>query len=81
MITVTAKVKCTGKTQTEPGDDGQVNLTFGADYEDGRNAEWAKYTPGLSLTMGVKASVAEHFEQGGAYTLTFTPEQEEGQAR
>lgn len=81
MTIVTAKVKCTGKVKAESGDDAQVNLTFGADYEDGRNAEWAKYTPGLSITMGVKASVAEHFEQGGAYTLTFTPEQEEGQAR
>jgi hypothetical protein len=77
MATVTAKIKCTGKTRVEPGDDGQFNLTFGPDYDDGRNAEWAKYTPRLTLTMGVKASVAEHFEQGAAYTLTFTPESED----
>ncbi len=74
MADVTAKIKCTGKSPTEDGEDAQVSLTFGPDYADGRNQEWAKYTPGLSLTMGVKASVAEHFEVGDTFTLTFSKE-------
>lgn len=51
--------------------DGQTLLGFGADYADERNKEWAKYTPGLSVTMTVLDSVAEQFEQGGRYLLTF----------
>lgn len=64
---VTAKIVCTSKA--ESGE--QVNVSFGADYADERNKEWARYTPGLSLTMGLKGSVAEKFEVGKAYTLTF----------
>lgn len=51
--------------------DGQVALAFSADYADERNKEWAKYTPGLSVNMTVIESVAEQFEQGGRYLLTF----------
>jgi len=73
MVDVTAKIKCTRK---EPwGSTGDVALEFQPDYQDGRNKEWATATPALSLTMTVKSSVAEHFEQGRAYTLTFTPEE------
>ena len=50
---------------------GQVNLFFAADYNDERNKAWAKYTPGLSVNMGVTEEVAEQFEQGGRYLLTF----------
>lgn len=50
---------------------GQVALVFSADYNDERNKEWSKYTPGLSLTMHVTDAVAEQFEQGGRYLLTF----------
>jgi hypothetical protein len=49
----------------------QTSLAFYADYNDERNKEWAKYTPGLSVQMTVKDSVAEQFEQGGRYLLTF----------
>lgn len=73
MPTITAKIKCSKK---EPQGADQVSLGFQADYEDGRNKEWAKYTPGLSLTMGVKPEVAEHFAVGQAYTLTFDPDPE-----
>jgi hypothetical protein len=66
-VNVTAKIKCTGKD--DAGD--QVSLRFEPDYNDGRNAEWAKYTPALSLTMNVKGDVAQQFEPGGKYTLTF----------
>lgn len=72
---VTAKVICNRKeVQAEGTESEQVQLEFGADYADGRNKEWAKFTPGLSLTLTVKPEVAGHFEQGGHYTLTFTPE-------
>jgi pimeloyl-ACP methyl ester carboxylesterase len=50
---------------------GQTALAFGADYNDERNKEWAKYTPGLRVQMTVLDSVAEQFEQGGRYLLTF----------
>lgn len=73
MANTTAKVKL--MTKPEPVD-GQVALQFYADYADGRNKEWAKYTPALSLTMTVKEEVAEHFANGQAFTLTFTPEDE-----
>lgn len=58
---ITAKIKLESKQ--EQG--GQVLLTFAPDY-----------APGLSLTMGVKDEVAERFEVGGAYTLTFTPSED-----
>lgn len=66
---VTAKVKLDRKDEGA----GQVSLAFSPDYADGRNAEWAAYTPALSLQMTVKPEVATHFEQGKPYTLTFEP--------
>jgi hypothetical protein len=51
--------------------DGQTPLSFGADYNDERNKEWAKYTPGLNISMTVLDSVAEQFERGGRYLITF----------
>lgn len=71
-MAITAKAKVTSKT---PNTDGQTNLNFGADYSDDRNKEWAKYTPILNITMVVLDSVAENFELGQAFTLTFTPEE------
>lgn len=50
---------------------GQIQLSFNADYNDERNKAWAKYTPGLSVIMHVTEAVAEQFEQGGRYLLTF----------
>lgn len=52
---------------------GHTQLGFAADYQDERNKEWAKYTPSLSLSMNVIDSVAEQFEQGQTYLLTFEP--------
>jgi len=66
---ITAKVKCSNK---EPAWGDQTTLTFQPDYQDGRNAAWAEATPALSLTMTVKGAVADKFEQGKPYTLTFT---------
>lgn len=54
-----------------PQSDGQTTLNFYADYNDERNKAWSKYTPGLSVNMLVIDSVAEQFDQGGRYVLTF----------
>lgn len=69
MSDVTAKIKV---TRHEPVSDDQVQLEFGPDYNDGRNKEWAKYTPAFSLSMVVKDTVAEHFPMGKEFTLTFS---------
>lgn len=71
---VTAKIICQTKQESGEGDDRTVTTTFVPDYDDGRNKQWARWTPGLSLTMGLRGSVADQFEVGKAYTLTFTPE-------
>lgn len=71
---VTAKVTCTSKSEIGEGDNRQANVTFGADYADGRNKEWAMYTPALNLTMTLNGPVGDRFEQGKAYTLTFEEE-------
>lgn len=70
-MATTAKVFLSGKM---PSGDGQTSLSFTADYADGANKEWAKYTPALSLSMTVLDEVAEQFgEHGTKYTLTFEP--------
>jgi hypothetical protein len=74
-MSITAKIKVTGKT---PVTDGQTTLNFLPDYltDEGKaqNKEWAKYTPCLQLSMTVLDSIAEQFEPGQPFTLTFTPE-------
>lgn len=50
---------------------GQTQLSFNADYNDERNKAWAKYTPGLSVIMHVTDEVAETYEAGARYLLTF----------
>lgn len=72
---VTAKIVVTSKTEQGEGDNRQVNVSFGADYTDGRNKEWALYTPGLSLTMGLRGAVADRFEVGKSYELRFVEEE------
>jgi hypothetical protein len=71
---ITAKVQCNLKQPFGEGDDAQATIGFCADYSDGRNKEWSRYTPSLDLRMTVKGSVADRFEPGRAYTLTFEPE-------
>lgn len=69
---ITAKVKVQSKETHQGGTEHeQVALTFVADYDDGRNKEWSRYTPALSLSMTVLPEVAEKFEVGQALTLTF----------
>lgn len=65
-ITAVATLSSKGESNA-----GQTQLSFNADYNDERNKAWAKYTPGLSVTMHVTDEVAEAFEAGGRYLLTF----------
>lgn len=74
MSDITAKIVCYNKIERGEGDDRTVDVSFNADYADDRNKEWARFTPGLSLTMGLKGAVADRFEVGKAFTLTLTPE-------
>ncbi len=71
---VTAKVKCTLKQSFGEGDNQYTQVSFQPDYDDGRNAEWAYFTPSLSLTMNVNNQAAEHFQGDSAYILQFVPE-------
>lgn len=65
---VTAKAQVNSRSEGP----GPVSLSFGPDYQDGRNAEWAAATPALSISMTVReGDVADFFEQGGKYTVTF----------
>jgi len=77
-MSVTAKVKLGSKIQYPTTDHwgGFWTLNFMPDYDDGRNAEWANASPSLSLTMVVRDDVHHLFEQGQAYTLTFTPSED-----
>jgi hypothetical protein len=74
-MNITAKIVCNNKQEAGEGDDRTVNVSFNADYADNRNREWTRWTPGLSLTMGLRGAVADRFEVGKAYTLTFAPEE------
>lgn len=71
-MAITAKVRCNNSTAHNE----QVQYTFIADYVSAAgkdiNAEWAKYTPALNLSITVKPDVP--FEVGRAYTLTFDPD-------
>ena len=65
---VTAKAKIISKA---PGGGGLVNVAFGPDYQDGRNAEWSVATPSLSVSMNVKEDIAEGWDVGQPVTITF----------
>lgn len=65
---VIANIVCRRKL---PMSGDQVQLTFGPDYLSRRNRDWAKYIPALSLSLLVVPSIAERFEPGAGYTLTF----------
>jgi hypothetical protein len=72
MNQITAKIKLDHVQRPGGGGEGTTTLRFQPDYADGRNKEWAMATPSLSLAMTVKDAVAEQFNQGDAYTLTFS---------
>lgn len=68
---ITAKITCTRKVTFGEGAERYADVSFGPDYEDGRNKEWAHYTPGLSLQVRLNDSAVDLFEAGQAYTLQF----------
>lgn len=70
-MATTAKIFLSGKTQMS---DGQTSLNFTADYADGANKEWAKYTPALQMAMTVLDEVAADWEFGDHFTLVFEKE-------
>lgn len=59
--------------------DGQVLVTFGADYEDQKNKEWAKYTPAASLTLSVLEEVVERngWSAGKSYEVVIAEKDSE----
>lgn len=71
---ITAKILCHKKTEYGEGDARQASVSFGADYANGRNKEWAANTPSLSLSMTLNGKAADLFEEGKAYTLQFVEE-------
>lgn len=68
-MSTSAKIFLSGKTAAG---DGQTSLHFTADYADGANKEWAKYTPSLSIQMTVLDEVAADWEFGDHFDLVFT---------
>jgi len=72
-MSFTAKVCCTSKTPTADG----FHVTFGPDYQDGRNKAWAAATPSLSLSMNLNADAGHLADAGTNYTLTFEADSEE----
>lgn len=77
MASVTAKIRLTTKEEPGGGGPDTATLHFGPDYGPSgteKNQEWAAATPALNLTMTVKGSVAEQFQQGDTFTLTFDKE-------
>ena len=66
---VTAKDPVTEKTEI-------VNVGLIPDYTDERNKAWAPWTPGGSISLGLRPSVAEQFPVGNNFLVTFTDEDE-----
>lgn len=70
-MAITAKVIL----QTKSISISTTGLLFYPDYGDGRNKEWSTSTPHLELKMTVTNEVADLFDVGGRYTLTFDKEE------
>lgn len=69
----TAKVFVSGVIENG---DGQKQLSFTADYADGANKEWAKYTPSLNFQMVVLDEVAEDIAYGDKFDVLFSKQGE-----
>ena len=79
MSQVTAKVACNTKTMNNMGTSyEQVIVGFVADYAGGVNKEWATSTPSLNFSLTVTPSVAERFNIGEKFTVTFDKEEKDG---
>lgn len=71
-MSVVAEVVCNSKLITGGGEHRQAKIEFSANVTP-ENAEWAKYTPSLQLSIVVNGPAAERFEPGRSYLLTFEP--------
>ena len=67
MPKITAVARCQKLGTTDYG----TTVSFYPDYQGEENKEWANATPSLSVQMVVRNDVAEKFEQGGSYMITF----------
>lgn len=67
MSQITAVARCQKQAPTDYG----TNVSFYPAYDSPENQEWATATPSLSVMMTVQNDVAERFEQGGEYLITF----------
>lgn len=75
-MATTAKVHLTQMVETGEGDERVAQLRFTPDYNDGRNKEWAVFTPTLDLTMQVRRGACDNFTAGKNYILTFEEAQD-----
>lgn len=71
-MAVTARVVCSSVTAFQSG---RTTVKFQADYQDGRNKEWADSTPSLEFAMSLAPSAAHLFEAGKKYAVTFEENQ------
>lgn len=66
------KVTAVGTVNKVPLTDGvQTALHFYPAYDNPANKEWAKWTPAMSIQMNVLNEVADKFERGTEYLITF----------
>ncbi len=79
MIRMSAKLNCASKTESGVGDDRQVTVTFGADYADGRNKEWARFTPSANVSIVLKGELGDRYQIGKSYVMFIQEEDEQPQ--
>ena len=72
---ITAKFRVTTKDPVTENTE-IVNVSLIPDYDDERNKAWAPWTPGGSISLGLRPEVAEHFPLGHNFLVTFTDEDE-----
>lgn len=65
---ITARVRVSNKV---PIDTTQSVVSFYGDYANGANNEWAIATPVLDFRMYMKTEVANNFNVGESYAVTF----------
>lgn len=81
-MTISAKFKVSRVTPQSPitGKDGQLKqsaeVEMVPDYAEGRNRDWAEYTPSGVIRMYVNGTALEQLTPGRAFTILMTPEDE-----
>lgn len=76
-MSVTAKFKVARVTPMQWGDPDTAEVELTPDYAQGRNADWAKYTPAGVFRMTVNnPNALTEFKEGRAFTVTFEADDE-----